>query len=84
MVSGRAGDPIIFVMLREGKEIDLTATPEIMEQTDALGNIVKTGVIGVVKTPELGQPRLITYSPGGALVEAVGKPAISSSGQGSS
>ena len=49
----------------------LTATPEIREQTDALGNVVKIGVIGVVNTPELGQPRLISYSPAGALVEAV-------------
>ena len=50
LVSGRAGDPIVFVLLRDGKEIALTATPEIIEQTDALGNIVKIGVIGVVNT----------------------------------
>ena len=36
----------------------LTATPEIMEQTDALGNDVKIGVIGVVNNEELGQPRV--------------------------
>lgn len=71
MVSGRAGDAIVFVMLRDGKEIELTATPEIMEQTDALGNIVKVGVIGVVNNEELGQPRVVEYDPGTALVEAV-------------
>ena len=71
LVSGRAGDPIVFVMLRDGKEIALTATPEIMEQNDALGNVVKIGVIGVVNNQQLGQPRIITYSPAGALVEAV-------------
>ena len=71
MVTGRAGDPIVFVVARDGGEITLTATPEIMEQTDALGNIVKTGVIGVVNTPESGQPRLVTFTPGGALVEAI-------------
>jgi regulator of sigma E protease len=71
LVSGRAGDPITFVMLRDGKEIVLTATPEITEQTDALGNIVKVGIIGVVNNEELGQPRQISYSPAGAFVEAV-------------
>jgi regulator of sigma E protease len=70
-VTGRTGDPIVFVLSRNGKEITLTATPQIMEQTDALGNVVKVGVIGVVNTPESGQPRLISFSPGGALVEAV-------------
>ena len=71
MVTGRTGDPIVFVLSRDGSEITLTATPEIMEQTDALGNVVKVGVIGVVNTPESGQPRLVSFSPGGALVEAV-------------
>ena len=71
MVTGRTGDPIVFVLSRDGSEITLTATPEIMEQTDALGNVVKVGVIGVVNTPESGQPRLISFSPGGALVEAI-------------
>ena len=54
LVSGRAGDPIVFVLARDGGEVTLTATPEIMEQTDALGNVVKIGVIGVVNTPGIG------------------------------
>jgi len=71
LVSGRAGDPIVFVLLRDGKEVTLTATPEVMEQTDALGNVVKIGAIGVVNDQQLGQPRHIAYSPVGALTEAV-------------
>ena len=71
LVSGRGGDPITFVMLRDGKDITVTATPEMLEQKDALGNSVKVAVIGVVNNEELGQPRLITYSPGGAFVQAV-------------
>ncbi len=71
LVSGRAGDAIVFVMLRGEDEVTLTATPELTEQTDALGNTIRVGVIGVVNNEELGQPRLIEYSPGGALVEAV-------------
>ncbi|TIL77263.1 MAG: RIP metalloprotease RseP, partial [Mesorhizobium sp.] len=70
-VSGRGGDPITFVMLRDGKEITVTATPELMEQQDGLGNKVKVAVIGVVNNQEFGQPRLITYSPVGAVGAAV-------------
>ena len=70
-VSGRAGDEIVFVMLRDGSEVELTATPELTEQTDALGNVIKVGIIGVVNNEELGQPRLISYTPAGAVVEAV-------------
>lgn len=71
LVSGRGGDIITFVMLREGKEITVTATPELMEQQDGLGNKVKVAVIGVVNNQEFGQPRLITYSPVGAVGAAV-------------
>jgi regulator of sigma E protease len=70
-VMGRGGDAIVFVLLRDGSEVTLTATPEMMEQKDALGNVVKVAVIGVVNTPESGQPRLVTFTPVGALVEAV-------------
>ncbi|RWQ89688.1 MAG: RIP metalloprotease RseP [Mesorhizobium sp.] len=68
LVSGRGGDAITFVMLRDGKEITATATPELIEQQDGLGNKVKVAVIGVVNNQEFGQPRLVTYNP----IEAVG------------
>lgn len=71
LVSGRAGDEIEFVMLREGREIVLRATPEVSEQQDALGNTVRIGLIGVVNNEELGQPRQVTYSPVEALVQGV-------------
>jgi regulator of sigma E protease len=71
LVSGRAGDPLTFVMLRNGAEISLVATPQPMEQEDALGNKIRVAVIGVVNNEEFGQPRLITYSPVGALSAAV-------------
>ncbi|TPJ31728.1 RIP metalloprotease RseP [Mesorhizobium sp. B2-7-2] len=71
LVSGRAGDAITFTMLRDGKQIEVTAAPEPMEQQDALGNKVKVAVIGVVNNAELGQPRLISYTPAGAVVAAV-------------
>jgi regulator of sigma E protease len=71
LVSGRSGDTIIFVMMRDGKEVVLTAVPRISEQKDALGNTVKVGIIGVVTNEQVGQPRYVTFTPGGALLEAV-------------
>jgi regulator of sigma E protease len=71
LVSGRAGDAIVFVMARGEEQVTLTATPEIVEQTDALGNTVRVGVIGVVNNQEFGQPRQLTYTPIEALGEAV-------------
>jgi regulator of sigma E protease len=71
LVSGRTGDPIVFVLARNGDEVTLTATPELMEQTDALGNVVKIGVIGVVSTPDTAQSRVVTFTPVGAVTEAV-------------
>lgn len=76
VVSARAGDELAFVMLRDGREIELRATPELSEQTDALGNTIRIGIIGVVNNEELGQPRQITYGP----VEALGA-AVTETGQ---
>ncbi len=70
LVSGRAGDPIVFVLARGSGEVTLTATPELVEQQDALGNTIRVGVIGVVNNQELGQPRHITFNPIEALTEA--------------
>jgi regulator of sigma E protease len=71
LVSGRAGDAITFVMLRDGQEITLVATPELSEQQDALGNTIRIGVIGVVNDEALGQPRIVEYNPAEAVVAAV-------------
>lgn len=71
LISGRAGDALTVVMMRDGKEVTLSATPKPMEQEDALGNKIKVAVIGVVNNQELGQPRLVTYGPAGALAAAV-------------
>ncbi|HWK15676.1 MAG TPA: RIP metalloprotease RseP [Rhizobiaceae bacterium] len=71
LVSGRAGDQITFVLLRNGEEVTLTAVPALTEQNDALGNVVRIGVIGVVNNNTVGQARQITYSPLEAVVEGV-------------
>ncbi len=71
IVSGRAGDELTFVVRRGDEELTLTATPDLLEQKDALGNTVKIGIIGVVNDQEMGQPRLIEFGPVEALGEAV-------------
>ena len=71
IVSGRAGDPLVFVMARGDAEVTLTATPELVEQTDALGNIIRIGIIGVVNNEEMGQPRHVEYGPVESVAEAV-------------
>ena len=71
IVSARGGDALTFVMQRDGRDVTLTATPELAEQKDGFGNTVKVAVIGVVTNEQVGQPRLITYTPGEAVVQAV-------------
>lgn len=71
LVSGRGGDALTFSMLRDGKEVTLTATPELQEQTDPLGNKFKVAVIGVVNDEAMGQPRVIEYTPLEALGQAM-------------
>jgi regulator of sigma E protease len=68
-VSGRTDDALTFVMMRDGREVTLTATPKLTEQKDALGNTVKIGIIGVSTNQEVGQGRVVHYGP----VEAVGE-----------
>jgi regulator of sigma E protease len=68
-VSARGGDALDFVVERDGKEVHLTATPELSEQEDALGNKVKIAVIGVVTNLQTGNIRRVEYGP----VESVGQ-----------
>jgi regulator of sigma E protease len=70
-VSSRAGDALNFVVERKGQEVQLTATPELLEQKDPLGNTVKIAVIGVVNNQELGNFRRIEYGPVESVVQAV-------------
>lgn len=71
IVSGRAGDTLDFVVLRNGQEVHLAATPRLSEQTDPLGNKIRIGVIGVVNNETIGQPRLVEYGPVAAVGAAV-------------
>ncbi|MGB3500011.1 MAG: RIP metalloprotease [Mesorhizobium sp.] len=70
-VMGRTGDPLSFVMMRDGAEITLTATPQVREETDPLGNKVKIGLIGVRADVAENPRRTIEYNPLQAVGEAV-------------
>ncbi len=70
-VSARAGDEILFVVFRDGEEIELVATPEIREQTDPLGGKIKIGLIGVQNDESLGKPKIIEFTPLEAAGEAI-------------
>ncbi|MEZ5811467.1 MAG: RIP metalloprotease [Rhizobiaceae bacterium] len=70
-VSARAGDEIRFVVFRDGEEVELIAIPEIVEQTDPLGNTIKIGLIGVQNDESLGQPRIVEFTVLGAIGEAI-------------
>lgn len=69
-VTGRAGDPIVFVVKRAGADVTLTATPEIRMIKDRLGD-VKVGAIGVSQSSELTPASRVEYSPPAALWEGV-------------
>jgi regulator of sigma E protease len=69
-VSGRAGDPMVFVVRRADREVSLNVTPELRTIEDRLGN-VQVGAIGVMQTTDQGTPRLVEYSVPAAVGEAV-------------
>ncbi len=71
IVSGRAGDTLSFAIERDGERLIVTAVPELVEQNDALGNVIRTGVIGVVTNQTVGQGRVVTYSPLQAVEQGV-------------
>jgi regulator of sigma E protease len=70
-VGPRAGQPVAFVMERQGREVNLTAIPKQTDITDPLGNKGKVGVIGVETDKNTGKYRLETFSAAAALGEGI-------------
>jgi regulator of sigma E protease len=79
IVSGRGGDSVDFVMMRDGREVPLEAVPEMTVLKDAdgkplkdeMGRDVRIAAIGVQTSADVGQPRHVKFSAGEALVESV-------------
>ena len=46
-VSGRTGDTMSFLVERDGRDVELSAAPKYIEQTDSAGNTIRIGIIGI-------------------------------------
>jgi regulator of sigma E protease len=72
VVTVMAGQPLAVVVERNGAEVPLTVTPELVEDTDRFGNKFRMGRLGIQRSPT-GPDDIIseTYSPPAALWLAV-------------
>jgi len=52
IVLGNTGDPITMELLRKGEPVTLTATPQIVEDEDILGNKSKVGRLGMLPSSD--------------------------------
>ncbi len=65
----RLGEPLALLVLRDGREVALTANPRITEMTDMFGNVRKVPVLGIGAAAD--STEVVQHGPGSALVEAV-------------
>lgn len=70
IVEGRSGDALQFKIRRGEEVLDFEITPEAVESTDALGNKITQGLIGVVANRDVNEFKRVEYSPIAALGEA--------------
>lgn len=63
--------PLHFVVEREGKTIDITATPERKEITDNFGNVLRLGLLGIQRSASPDDWTLKRHDPVTAFVMAV-------------
>ncbi|MFN7129199.1 MAG: RIP metalloprotease RseP [Brevundimonas sp.] len=66
-----SGDPVRFTIERQGRAVELTATPERREENDPIAGRVKVGRIGLGLAPAAGDLRHVRYGPVEAVVESV-------------
>ena len=71
IVSVRAGEPLSVMVRRDGAEVILTATPELKEMPDGLGNQQRLGVLGIKRDPSASDVVTERYSLPEATVLAV-------------
>jgi regulator of sigma E protease len=63
--------PLHFVVERQGKTIDITATPERKEITDNFGNVIRLGLLGIQRNASADDWTLKRHDPVTAFVMAV-------------
>jgi regulator of sigma E protease len=71
VVALRAGTPIDFVVLRDGRRVSLTATPVRALRQDPISGPVRVGYLGVGWDPRPGEVVNIRYPPHEAFGQAV-------------
>ena len=54
--------PLHFIVERDGKTVDITATPERKEITDNFGNVIRLGLLNLFPIPMLDGGHLLFYS----------------------
>ncbi|MES2033018.1 MAG: RIP metalloprotease [Pseudomonadota bacterium] len=64
----RANVPIVFLVERGGREIELTATPRLIEMTDPTGGRQRIGQLGMASQPTSADIVRVRYNP----IEAIG------------
>jgi regulator of sigma E protease len=64
------GEPLKLTILRDGKTIELSAKPKVIEQTDIFGNVHQIGRLGINST---GPGEIVHYGPLKAAEVAVGE-----------
>jgi regulator of sigma E protease len=69
IVSISAGEPLKIVVERGGKQVTLTATPQLRELKDNFGNVHRLGVLGITRSMQPGDIKTQTYSPVAAVAE---------------
>jgi regulator of sigma E protease len=71
IVSGSADVPLTFTVERNDSRLDLVATPERKEITDAFGNTIRTGLLGIQRTAAADDWTLRRHDPFSAFVMGV-------------
>jgi regulator of sigma E protease len=70
-VSVRPGIPVKLAIRRGEERLTLDVVPKMTEITDQFGNKIELGTIGVITSRSEGNMRVVSYSLGGAIVEAM-------------
>jgi regulator of sigma E protease len=63
--------PLHFVVERDGKMLEITATPERKEITDNFGNVIRLGLLGIQRSASAGDWTLKRHDPATAVIMAV-------------
>ena len=70
-VSIRPGVPMTLTVRRGGEEVNIPMTPKLTEIKDRFGNKIELGIIGIMTDRSSGNLRVVHFTPGEAVVEAV-------------